>query len=460
MNLFLYSLFVGITVIMAFAGRIPAKPHKNIILETTLPADKLADPQVLLLTKTYSKWLWRLAIFLAFIGLPIIFLSYDSLTMLYFLIVMFATIGCYYYLQIVYIRKMTTLKIKQNWLLPTRPLLIDTKLIIQKNRKLVSIWWFLPGTLISIFCGIYTISVTGWSDSLWIPSMIAVGMNLLFLFFYLSIASFPVKPVTSDETINQQVNDTMRHHWSFLMIFSALIFSPLALLPILTLRLSYSIFIGWSILYGLLLLGFVFFTFWYLMSARKKEDQLIAQAKEYRYTDDDHYWKYGIYINSEDHRLFLPDRIGMNITINLGRLGGKMIMGSIALILFLVISFALTPMFISDFSSDPFQLTTTEQGITLSAPMSKKQTIPWTKVESVDLVDQLPNDAFRIYGTATENYLTGEFQMDGTPAYLLVYRKETPILKIQTKQKTYYYTNKKTDLTKKYFNTLEKYREK
>lgn len=66
----------------------------------------------------------------------------------------------------------------------------------------------------------------------------------------------------------------------------------------------------------------------------------------------------------------------MNITINLGRLGGKMIMGSIALILFLVISFALTPMFIRDFSSDPFQLTTTEQGITLSAPMSKKQTIP------------------------------------------------------------------------------------
>lgn len=460
MNFFLYCLGVGIIFMMAFIGRIPATPHKNILLETTLPAEKLNNPQVLKITQTYKQRLWQLAILLALVSLPLLFLTYDSLVMIYFLVVLFGTIGCYYYLQIVYIRKMTALKMNQNWYLPTRPLLIDTKLIIQKNRKLVSIWWFLPSTLLSFFGMIYTVSIVGWSDFLWIPSLIALIMNALFLLFYSFIANFPVKPVTNDETINQQVNDTMRHHWSFLMVLSAAVFSPLALLPVLTLRLSYTSFVGSSIMYALVILGFVFFTFWYLLSARKKEDHFIAQAKEYRYTDDDRYWKYGIYINPEDHRLFLPDRIGMNITLNLGRLGGKIMMAGLVIVIVCVSSIALIPMVISDFSSDPFQLTSTDQGITLRAPLSKEQTIPWTSIESVELVDHLSEDAFRIYGTATENYLTGEFQIGDRPAYLLVYRKETPILKIRTKQKDYYYTNKDKAVTKKDFTAIEQHHKK
>lgn len=460
MNFFLYLLLVGVNFLMALAGRIPANPHKNIILETTLPKEKLQDEQVLTISRTYKKRLLQWAFIFSVAALPILTISYDSLTLIYFLVMIFGFIGTSFYLQVIYIRKVTTVKVQNNWILPTSPLLVDTTLVANKNRKLISIWWFLPSILITILGCIYSFTTLGLSNGNWIIGLISLLMSAMFLLFYYFIARFPVKPLTSDETINQQVNDQMRHHWSVLMAVSALVLSPLAFISVSSVSIPYEKMMLFSIGYALLILGFVLFTFYYLFSSRKKQDQLIAQAKEYRYSDEDQYWKYGIYINPNDKRIMIPDRVGMNISVNLGRPAGKLALGIIGVLILFSLVGASVPMVISDFSANPFELSTSHNGISLSAPLSQSRKITWDEIESVELINTLPKDRLKLYGTATENYLTGEFQINNEPAYLLVLTNKKPILEIKTNDKLYYYTNKDTTLTEKYYKDIQTIRGK
>ncbi|MEI5989692.1 hypothetical protein A5881_001185 [Enterococcus termitis] len=454
MNFFLYLLLVGVNFLMAFAGRIPANPHKNIILETTLPKDKLQEEQVLTVSKTYKKRLLQCALIFSIVALPILVIPYDSLVMLYFLMMVIGYIGTSFYLQVVYIRKMTTVKVQNNWILPISPILVDTTLVANKNRKLISVWWFLPSVLITLSGCLYSITTFGSANGNWIICLISLLMMGMFLLFYYFIARFPVKPVTSDEMINQLVNDQMRHHWSVLMAVSAFILSPIAFLAIGSVMVPYEQMMAFSIGYLILMLVFVLFTFYYLFSSRKKQDQLIAQAKEYRYSDEDQYWKYGIYINPNDKRIMVPDRVGMNISVNLGRPAGKFTLGLTGILVLIALVAASIPMLISDFSSNPFELTTTRSSIYLSAPLSQRRQIDLNDIESVELINHLPKDRLRVYGTATENYLTGEFQVNGEPAYLLVLTDKKPILAIRTKNKLYYYTNKDSTLTEKYYRNI------
>jgi uncharacterized membrane protein len=455
MNVMFYLILVIVIVILALSGRVPANPHKNIILETTLPQDKLTDPQVLAVSRKYKKRLWQGAVIFAFVSLPILIIPYDSLVLIYFLIDLLLFIGSFFYLEVVYIRKMTAVKVNNHWLVPTSPVVVDTKLVAAKNQKMLSVWWFLPSVVIGTAGFIFSLQ-SDLGQGRWLLGLISLVIIAMFLSFYYFIARQPVKPLTSDEKINRSVNDIMRHHWSVLTIVSALVLSPLAFIPGISPAMPYEQTLAVAAGYGLVILVYVIFIFYYLFASRKKQDQLIAQAAEYCYHDEDQYWKYSVYINPNDLRIMIPDRIGMNLSVNLGRPAGKWIMSLIGVITALILVASSVPLLISDFSANPFELTTSQTGVSLSAPLARTRKIDWQQIEAIDLVDTLPKKQIRVYGTATERYLTGEFQLDNQPAYLLVYKNHQPILKITTKDKIYYYTNKDSQLTRHYFTKLQK----
>ena len=135
MAVFFYFILVSVAFFMAFTMGIYANPHKNIILENTLPEDKLQDPSVQAIRKRYKKRLVQLAAVFSVLSLPLLFIPYDSILLFLFLLLLFSFIGSGYYLQIVYIRKMAALKMQNGWLLPKRPLLIDTQLVLNKNQN-------------------------------------------------------------------------------------------------------------------------------------------------------------------------------------------------------------------------------------------------------------------------------------------------------------------------------------
>lgn len=456
MNFFLLLILISLYLVMALAGRVSANPHKNVLLETTLPKDKLNDPHVLQISRTFKKRLLQIAGLFSILTVPILLISLDSITMLFFFLVLFGYIGINYYLQIVYIHKMTALKIANGWLLPTSPILVDTQLVLNKNKKLIKFWWFLPSLLFTLVGSIYSIITLGFSFLSILFTVLAILIVGLFIVSYYFIARLPVKPLTSDERINQQVNDTMRHHWSMYLAISAFVISPIIFLPVFLTVLPYDKIILFSFIYLFFLIIFIGFTFYYLFDMRKKQDIFISQAEEYRYSNDDQYWRYGIYINPNDRRIMIPDRIGMNLSINIGRPAGKIALGITGLLVVVALTVATIPMLISDFSTNPFQLITTDAGIKMSAPLTSSKKILWEDIESVKLVDSVPKNRLKVFGTASENYLTGEFKINNEAAYLLVFTKATPVLEIRTQATIFYYTNKNSALTKQKYEQIKK----
>lgn len=455
MNIMLLLVLIGINFLMALIGRIVANPHKNIILETTLPKDKLNDPQVFHVRKSYKKTLLLIASVFSIVDLLLLVIPYDSIAIFFMLLSLFGMIGVNYYVQILYIRKMTAVKLENNWLLPTKPLLVDTKLILKKNQKLLKSYWFLPSILITLGGIGYTLFTVKQATSTILFGAISLFTVGLFIFSYYLVSRLPVKALTSDEETNQQVNDAMRHYWSLMLITSALVFSPLSFLPTLSLTVAYGSMMYLVTGYFVIVFVYIAYLFVLMFRLRKTQDQLILQAADYRYGDDDQYWRYGIYINPNDPRIFVPDRLGMNISTNLGRPAGKISMIALLAIAVGAVFIACVPLLVNDFSADPFRLSVSATEVSLSAPFSKTREIPIKEIESVSLIDELPKNSIRVYGSATDHYLTGEFRIDNETAYLLVYKQQHPIMKITTEEYTYYYTNKDPKKTKQEYQLLQ-----
>ncbi|MGK0627963.1 hypothetical protein ACSFCH_14340, partial [Enterococcus faecalis] len=79
MAVIFYFILVSVAFFMAFTIGIYANPHKNIILENTLPEDKLQDPSVQAILKRYKKRLVQIAAVFSVLSLPLLFIPYDSI---------------------------------------------------------------------------------------------------------------------------------------------------------------------------------------------------------------------------------------------------------------------------------------------------------------------------------------------------------------------------------------------
>ncbi|MGX7351203.1 PH domain-containing protein [Enterococcus canis] len=445
-------ILIAMYFILAFSMMVPGNPHKNIILENTLPKDKLTDPRVTAIRKMYKKRLLQFAGILTLVTLPSFLLRYDSLVMLSFTLLLLISIFSFFLLEIRYIRKMRELIVKEDWELPTEAILVDTKLVRLKNQKMVSPYWFIP---VIILLGISIwLSTQDWNGGSLIMILASIFLVAMMLVLYWTIRRLPVKPLTDDAQINQQYNDLMRHHWSALVLILTYAFLPMFFMPSSIYQLS-TFWANVSLaLFLMILFAAVFFTFYYLYDLRRKQDFLIEQAPDYRYTGDDQYWKYGVYINPNDQRLMVPDRIGMNISVNLGKKSGQVFM----IVTGIVVAFALLaaniPLFMMDFTNDPVQAELSQKELVLKAPMTTTSEIPLGTIESVELVNELPSNVIRTAGIGSDQYLLGNFTVAGKNSVLYIDTDSKPILKITTKAKDYYFTEKKPTDTQKLYDKL------
>ncbi|GCF93530.1 hypothetical protein NRIC_14210 [Enterococcus florum] len=437
MRIFMVFIMIPCYLLMAFMMSLAAKPHNHVVLENTLPLDKLKHPDVLALTMHYRKRQFQLAGILSLFSLVLLVPMKDSIFMtLFFLLIFMVSLS--FFLQIRYIRRMRELIVKNEWQVVEVPIQVDTQLIMNKNQRLVSIKWFLPSLLLCLL----PVHFMRSGQLTWLFVLLSFGLQLLFLAIWYGISRLPVKALTDDQAINQQYNDLTKFHWSFLMLVISWLFPFLTLLPAWSLVLSASVFSMIAFVLFLLLLFFCAFTFYWLFRLRRKQDALLAQTSSFRYHGDDYYWRYGFYYNPDDRRLMVPDRIGFNLSVNLARVGGKIFLGITGVILVVTMFISIVPLYVLDFHPNPMTLQVSEHQVRLDGPYVGKKRIPLKKIQQVALLEQLPNSGTRTNGMATENYAVGSFRVKGKAATFLVDHRSTPILKIKTADRDYYYTNR------------------
>ena len=238
------------------------------------------------------------------------------------------------------------------------------------------------------------------------------------------------------------------------MVATSIFINLIVYLPLLSMSIESHFFEVLMTSEFLLIFLFCGFTIWWLFRLRNKQDQLLTQTTSFRYTGDDYYWRYGIYYNPDDRRLMLPDRIGLNITINLARIGGKIFIGLIPAILISVMLIVVVPLYILDYHPDPLTYEVKQESIVLDGPLYRESNINYNSIEEVSLINKMPTIGMKVNGLASINYAIGSFKVDGKSATLFVDHQSKPILKITTKDRDYYYTNTDSSVTKQVYQKV------
>ena len=286
-------ILISCNFIMAFTNSLAAKPHNYVIVENTFPADKINDPLVLAFRQNYRKHQFQLAFLLTILDLSLLIPMKDSIFMLLFFILLYITIGAGYFLQIRYIRKGHQLIVENNWQLTQQPIQVDTKLVLEKNQKLVSPWWFVLSFVLLILLTVL-LHQREMGSLTWILFGTNIFVLLLFLAGWWAISRLPVRALTNDSKINRQYNDLTKFYWSAFITGTSFFVLLIIYLPLITLESSPRLFNLLTIIEFLAIFLFCGFTLWWLIRLRNKQDQLLTQTPSFRYTGDDYYWRYGI----------------------------------------------------------------------------------------------------------------------------------------------------------------------
>ena len=216
MNYLFIGILVLVNVIQACTLRLSGTPHKQVILENTMTTDHLHAPQVQALAQEYKKRLLQLAAIFSLLSLGLLIITYESILLTFFWILLFGSMIAMFFCKVHYVRKMQELLVKNDWLMPVKPILVDTQLILAKNQKMVSGWWLVPPLIIWGLGSSY--SVMSHVDEAWLMISLSGLLWLFSLGSWFVVKKLPVRALTDDQTINQQYNDLTKHHWSLIMM--------------------------------------------------------------------------------------------------------------------------------------------------------------------------------------------------------------------------------------------------
>ena len=171
------------------------------------------------------------------------------------------------------------------------------------------------------------------------------------------------------------------------------------------------------------------------MRVRSLQERLTKTSGEGLYVDEDDHWIFGIfYYNSDDAKLIVNKRVGINTSINLARPAGKAIVVALACLL---LCLPVVGAFMAEEFGAPVTLELSEQTIRARHSFTTYE-IDMDDVVSVELVDQLPQMT-RTFGGASEAFLEGNFSSDAYGSLKVCLNPEVgPWLLVRTRSGTIY----------------------
>ena len=174
------------------------------------------------------------------------------------------------------------------------------------------------------------------------PSLISLGS--LIMFYFINLMVIKVRPRISKENPEKSLenNRKAKKAWTYYLGLNAFVMTLLFEIGVNYLALKNNslplyILTGLTII---LSIGGVI----YLGIKVGTDGSRLDKMEDFSFEEDDKYWILGagFYNNPDDPALFVPKRVGVGYTINIGRTGGKVIM----ILTALIILFSLVSMFI------------------------------------------------------------------------------------------------------------------
>jgi hypothetical protein len=172
------------------------------------------------------------------------------------------------------------------------------------------------------------------------------------------------------------------------------------------------------------------------------------------YLDEDEYWLFGlIYHNPNDNHLLVNNRVGMNMSINLAKPFGKIIMGLTVLI---IAALPFTGILMWNAETTPTRLILSETTLT-TRHTRDKYVIRLDSIESAELLETLPS-MLRVAGTGFENLNKGNFRAGSYGiSRVCLQPKDPPFLVIRSGGHTYIINDADNKVTREVYNLIRIY---
>jgi len=387
-TVFLLSI-VWIAPLVCFLLVNEAKFKKNIVVGVTLPFEAREDSAVQAVLNRFKMTMYMVCGFLVALAVIVWWKLPDSMTLWLLWIDLCIILP---YVPYVWTNcALKKLKRQRGWG-PAAGQQVRVDISAIPQDKWISPWIFLPPVVISL-------APLTFSRSMWAMNVTLAVCCILFWLGYRYCYRNKSEMIDENVELTRVLTRVRQYNWGRMWLLASY---SMALLGAGIAASAESVL--WStVLFVAFTVIIVAGALWVELSVRRVQEKLTRESGREWYVDEDDHWIGGIlYYNTNDSRLVINNRVGMNSSINAAHPAGK-------ILTVLLIVFLLALPFAGTFIGGGDVLLTLDDQAVMGANGRTEYVIELEDVQSVQLMEELPDNMIRNFGTAMPQLLKGDF---------------------------------------------------
>ena len=425
--LIMWGLTIWVPILMCVLNINETKFKKNIAVGVTFPRAGREDPDVLGLLKGFKREQIGLCLAVVALGALCLWLTWPELNFLsYFLWIDLVIVAQF----VSYARwngKLKRLKRARGWTVPAVRAASVTVPAVPAKRP--SLWWFVAAAVVGLAPAVFDRGL--WYAYL-LDACLAFACFLGSRYLYRNRA----EAVDENDAVTQALTRVRRRAWDRVWLLCAWMMGLVSLCIFLSARLSGLGGTVVSLLTIVLGLGVCAVAIVLEFRVRHVQEKLTAASGEGFYVDEDDRWIWGqLYYDPNDSRVIVNNRTGANSTVNIARSGGKVFMAFALALLF--VAMPVMGVCFDSMGTGPESLAVRD-GALVAASWGKDYVLPLEDIESAEVIDALPKNMVRTWGTGMDSLLKGRFSTEWGDAILCLDPRSGPWLKVAMADGTLY----------------------
>ena len=443
MNIIFAVCFIPVWFVLYFLIRNTAKPKKNIIIGVTLPQSAHNDSDTQAICASFRKWLNIAMMPLLLLMIPPFFMGSMGAAMTWFMTWALLVIAGPMVVFAVHRGKLMALKRTNNWYSAAGgQVMVDVKAAALPPHKIKS-HWFLPPVIVSFIPLVYSLFNPAERDLAPIFGIFAL-LTFIFWLFYHLIFRLRSELVNENITLTMALTRVRRYNWGKFWLIASWVNGAFSLLLWAFAENVTAVLIT-ALAYTIIMIAVALQT---EFAARVAQQKLTAADTGDNYLDEDDHWLLGLfYHNPNDSHIFVNDRIGMNMSVNLAKPAGKLVIAFAALC---IAALPFIGIWLWAEELTPTRIVINETTLTASHTRDR-YVIQLDAIESLELIEVLPN-AVRTAGTGMENLYKGIYRVSGYGSSRLNLQPfNPPFLVIQSRGNIYIINDADSNFTREVY---------
>ena len=417
--LIMWGVTLWVPVLLCVLNINEAKFKKNIAVGVTFPRAAREDAEVLGLLKGFEREQICLCLAVMALGALCMWLGWPELNFLaYFLWIDLVIVAQF----VSYARwngKLKRLKRARGWTVPAVRAASVTVPAVPAKRP--SLWWFAAAAVVGL-------APAAFDRGLWYAYLLDAVMAFACYFGSRYLYRNRAEAVDENDAVTQALTRVRRRAWDRVWLLCAWMMTVVSVCIFLSTRLSglggtvaclLTVGLGLGVCAVAIILEF---------RVRRVQEKLTAASGDGFYVDEDDKWLWGqLYYDPNDSQVIGNNRTGVNSTVNLARPGGKVLMAFVLVLLF--VAMPVMGVCFDSMGTGPEPLAV-EDGALVAASWGKDYVLSLEDIESADVIDALPRNMVRTWGTGMDSLLKGRFGTEWGNATLCLDPRSGPWLKV------------------------------